>query len=531
MAAKVRIFLGISPLIISCLLTIHTAAAQSTYCAARGLDTSYESITSVKFDDDFRGGRATGYLDYTNQKPVALVTSTTISLELAPFFKQGAYNEHWAIYIDTNRNGAFELTENVFQGRSIGKTVLNGTFTLPGNVSVGATRGRVIMSYEAITSPCRDVRYGAVLDIAVEIEQRMPDMLLSVNSARSSDGLYLVDGNRSKLMFPISPAINSGTNVSDLASMDTGAVAFIKYIQDTWSTAVVSFFEPKLNTAVDIKFSNWDRINKSFAGGIVACGSSVLVAGKRVPNQGRESGALFRYDFITNRSESFDSMIYSDLALGLDSKLYGLQSTNRVDIIDPVSAKKIKTVTLQIPDPAKAAFSSAAVDQLGNIYLVWSPTTNRDRPQLFKYNQHGVLRKSVVLEYSGILPPTELQINSAGMLAVASYKEISFYDRKLNRVGAQVKMPYGTQSAYISYVGRQATCKKISPCQNQADIFDINNDVRVDEDDRKLLHDFLRTGSKPVGEISCPAYLDVNNDDWITPMDLVVWDNNSRDFD
>ena len=73
------------------------------------------------------------------------------------------------MWIDYNKNGTFETTEQIVAGSSSSSAKLSTTFTVPTTALAGTTRMRVSMKYNAAATACETFSYGEVEDYTVNI--------------------------------------------------------------------------------------------------------------------------------------------------------------------------------------------------------------------------------------------------------------------------------------------------------------------------------------------------------------------------
>ncbi len=149
---------------------VTTLAASTTvsYCASKGSSVTDEWIDLVKLGvvNNVTGANA-GYGNFTNLVANVPYGSNTITFSAG--FSGSAYTEFWSVWIDYNKNGTFESTEQVVAGSSSASTNLTGTFTVPTTVLAGNTRMRVSMKYNAAPTTCETFSYGEVEDYTVNI--------------------------------------------------------------------------------------------------------------------------------------------------------------------------------------------------------------------------------------------------------------------------------------------------------------------------------------------------------------------------
>ena len=148
------------------MIMVNSALGQ-TYCTSSGNNSSYEWIESVLIGTTLNGfGSQGGYADFTDQT-IDLATGVH-EVTLTPGFGYGSYLEYWKIWIDLNRNGIFEDTEELYSGSSSGS--LSGQIVVPAGALEGDTRMRVSMRYGSPPLACGTFTYGEVEDYTVHIQ-------------------------------------------------------------------------------------------------------------------------------------------------------------------------------------------------------------------------------------------------------------------------------------------------------------------------------------------------------------------------
>lgn len=147
---------------------VTTTAAALTYCVSKGNAVTDEFIDYVGIGGiaNTTGANA-GYGNFTNLTGNLPYGSNTIQFSAG--FTGTAYTEYWSVWIDYNKNGTFETTEQVVTGSSSLSTVLSSTFTIPTTALAGPTRMRVSMKYNAAQTACESFSYGEVEDYTVNI--------------------------------------------------------------------------------------------------------------------------------------------------------------------------------------------------------------------------------------------------------------------------------------------------------------------------------------------------------------------------
>ena len=152
-------------------VNVTTLSNTVTYCTSAGSRVTYEWIDYVSFGGITNStGANGGYGDFTSQ--VATVTpGNTYQLVVSAGFSGTAYNEHFTVWIDFNRDGDFaDAGEEVTTGNSSSAGNRTADVTIPSNAVLGNTRMRVSMKYNAKSTPCEaDLGDGEVEDYTVNI--------------------------------------------------------------------------------------------------------------------------------------------------------------------------------------------------------------------------------------------------------------------------------------------------------------------------------------------------------------------------
>lgn len=152
-------------------VTVTTLANTVTYCTSLGSSTVDEKIGKVVFGTISNTSTGTaGYEDFTALSTNA-VRGTTYTITITPSWTSTVYKEGYAVWIDYNRDGDFlDTGEKVWTKTASTTTPVSGTFTIPATATLGTTRLRIQMSYNAVqTSSCATFSYGQVEDYTVNI--------------------------------------------------------------------------------------------------------------------------------------------------------------------------------------------------------------------------------------------------------------------------------------------------------------------------------------------------------------------------
>ncbi|MBC8046866.1 MAG: T9SS type A sorting domain-containing protein [Fimbriimonadaceae bacterium] len=146
-----------------------------SYCASEGTISNEEWIDLVKLGTINRtSGDDGGYYNGT-----ALTTNlkkgTTKPIKVSAGMSGGPWTEYWKVWIDWNHDFDFtDAGEEVFSTSSSSTSVLSGSFVVPSTATLGMTRMRVSMKYNATPSSCETFSYGEVEDYSVNIKAALP---------------------------------------------------------------------------------------------------------------------------------------------------------------------------------------------------------------------------------------------------------------------------------------------------------------------------------------------------------------------
>ena len=152
-------------------VNVTTLANTVTYCTSTSSITTDEKIGKVVFGTISNTSTGTaGYEDFTALS-TNVVRGTAYTITITPNWTSTVYKEGYAVWIDYNGNGVFtDAGEKVWTKAASTTTPVTGTFTIPATATLGATRMRVQMNYNATpTSSCQAFTYGQVEDYTVNI--------------------------------------------------------------------------------------------------------------------------------------------------------------------------------------------------------------------------------------------------------------------------------------------------------------------------------------------------------------------------
>ncbi|WP_411893901.1 M14 family zinc carboxypeptidase [Winogradskyella sp. A2] len=200
------------------------------YCTAIGGSIADEyiggvTVNSIINDTSPSGnGTSSGYSDFTGSNifdPIQ-VGSTGNSISVSKYWNN-VYNEAVSVWIDFNKNGAFEASEKILEDGANQNTPISDTFTVPSGAITGNTTMRVIMKYingagTLQTDPCEDFNYGEVEDYSIYLY----DGMLFTNSTWYPSAPDGTTGSVNALILDGTFNANSNFEVNDL-TVNNGA--------------------------------------------------------------------------------------------------------------------------------------------------------------------------------------------------------------------------------------------------------------------------------------------------------------------
>ncbi|TGD58699.1 M4 family metallopeptidase [Flavobacterium humi] len=227
-------------------VNVTTSSTSVTYCATKGNSVADEYIDYVALGGIANTtGPNAGYGNFTNLVGNVPYGSNTITFSTG--FSGSAYTEFWSIWIDYNKNGTFETTEQVVAGSSSSSGNLTGTFTVPTTALAGTTRMRVSMKYNAAPTACETFSYGEVEDYTVNIggaavagiaaantienETNVFDLGLYPNPAENTLNITVADGRQTSFQIfnIVGQKVKSGVstpNEINVAELKSGMYIF-----------------------------------------------------------------------------------------------------------------------------------------------------------------------------------------------------------------------------------------------------------------------------------------------------------------
>ncbi|MGK4566404.1 GEVED domain-containing protein [Flavobacterium sp. 3HN19-14] len=151
-------------------VSVTTLSNTVTYCTSQGNNTADERISKVVFGTINNSSTGTaGYENFTTVSSNA-TRGTAYTITVTPAWTSTVYSEGYAVFIDYNHDGDFtDSGETVFTKAASTTTPATGSFTIPATATLGATRMRVSMKYNAIPTACEAFSYGQVEDYTLNI--------------------------------------------------------------------------------------------------------------------------------------------------------------------------------------------------------------------------------------------------------------------------------------------------------------------------------------------------------------------------
>ena len=169
---------------VSNVVNVTTLAAPTVaYCTSASTNTNDERIGKVVFGTISNTSTGTaGYENFTSQSTNA-TTGSTYTITITPTWTGTVYNEGYGVWIDYNQDGDFaDAGELVFSKAASKTTPVSGSFTIPTAATLGATRVRVSMRYNAVPTSCGSFTYGQVEDYIVNIVNTLKEDISSISN-------------------------------------------------------------------------------------------------------------------------------------------------------------------------------------------------------------------------------------------------------------------------------------------------------------------------------------------------------------
>jgi len=147
------------------------AGSAVSYCSATSTNTADERIGNVSFGSINNTSTGTaGYENFTSLS-TNVTRGNAYTISITPVWTSTKYNEAYAVYIDYNGDGDFtDSGELVWTRTASTVSPVTGSITIPASATLGNTRMRVMMQYNAVpSSSCGSYTYGQVEDYTLNI--------------------------------------------------------------------------------------------------------------------------------------------------------------------------------------------------------------------------------------------------------------------------------------------------------------------------------------------------------------------------
>ncbi|MEO8237427.1 MAG: M4 family metallopeptidase [Flavobacterium sp.] len=151
-------------------VSVTTLAGSVSYCTSQGNSAADERIGKVVFGTI--NNTSTGTTGYENLTSVSTNASrgTAYTITITPTWTSSVYSEGYAVFIDYNKDGDFsDSGETVWTKSASTTTPVTGSITIPATATLGTTRMRVSMKYNAVPTACEAFSYGQVEDYSINI--------------------------------------------------------------------------------------------------------------------------------------------------------------------------------------------------------------------------------------------------------------------------------------------------------------------------------------------------------------------------
>lgn len=195
-------------------VNVTTSSVSLNYCTSAATNTNDERIGRVVFGSINNPSTGTaGYENFTALSTNA-TRGTANTITITPTWTGTVYSEGYAVFIDYNQDGDFtDSGETAYTRSATTTTPVSGSITIPATATLGATRMRVCMRYNAVPTACGSFTYGQVEDYTVNI----------VSAAKETESDAVVQRNIN--VYP-----NPAHDILNLSSVDNGTYRIISML-------------------------------------------------------------------------------------------------------------------------------------------------------------------------------------------------------------------------------------------------------------------------------------------------------------
>ncbi len=188
------------------------------YCESAGSRVQYEWIAGVQVGSFNNASGAQTYSDFTTQT-VTLNRGQSNAITLTPGHSGTAYDEYFRVWVDYNKDGDFsDAGELTFDAGTASNSAVNGTITPNTSVSLGTTRMRVSMKYNAAPDACGNIGDGEVEDYTVNITNGNTPTPTCADGVQNGDETGVDCGGSS-----CTPCSTGGDKCAGVAAYDSSA--------------------------------------------------------------------------------------------------------------------------------------------------------------------------------------------------------------------------------------------------------------------------------------------------------------------
>ncbi|HYV37018.1 MAG TPA: Calx-beta domain-containing protein, partial [Gemmataceae bacterium] len=178
-------------------------------------------------------------------------------------------------------------------------------------------------------------------------------------------------------------------------------------------TPYLATYNPGTSTWSQITYAGWSTVSNVSYGGLGLYQNFIYATDMNTA--GNAQKGIVRFDTVSGNITRFGTNTdFTDLNIGLDSKVYGLAGST-ILVFDPVSMAQIRTITLPSAD-----YRGIAVSANGDIYTAaWNSVISR-------FNTNGTLLQSLTLNTSNGAPfmfsnPDDIDVAADGTVAVGTF--------------------------------------------------------------------------------------------------------------
>lgn len=152
-------------------VTITTLSKPVTYCSSYGKSSLKECINRVQLGSFSNpSGNNGGYGNFLTAE-ISLIRGGLNTITIYPYWSASILSEAYRVWIDYNRDGDFlDVGEQVLSRNKSKVASISGSFTVPATATVGITRMRISMKYNALPNSCEILNYGEVEDYSINIK-------------------------------------------------------------------------------------------------------------------------------------------------------------------------------------------------------------------------------------------------------------------------------------------------------------------------------------------------------------------------